>query len=74
MYVIIDKNIYQLTKDRKKFLPEAKVRNYMFQILSGLAYMHKLGFFHRGMSSSPTPAAKPIHQACLHDLMRLLVI
>jgi serine/threonine protein kinase len=36
-----DRNIYQMTKDRKKFLPESTIRHYMFQILSALAYMHK---------------------------------
>lgn len=38
-----------MTKDAKKFLPEARIRNVMYQILQGLAYMHKHGFFHRDM-------------------------
>lgn len=42
-------NLYQMCKEREKLLPEAKVRNYVFQILQGLAYMHKHGFFHRDM-------------------------
>ena len=48
MFEFLDQNIYQLTKDRKKFLPEAKIRNMLYQILQGLACMHKHGYFHRG--------------------------
>ena len=49
VFEYLDQNIYQMTKDRKKFLPEARIRHIMYQILSGLAYMHKNGFFHRDM-------------------------
>ena len=36
-------------KDRDKFFPESRVRNWCYQILQGLAYVHKHGFFHRDM-------------------------
>lgn len=49
VFEYMEKNIYQMTKDRKKPLPESRTRNVMFQILQGLAYMHKHGFFHRDM-------------------------
>ncbi len=49
VFEFLDQNIYQLTKDRTKFLPEARIRNIMFQIFQGLAFMHKNGFFHRDM-------------------------
>lgn len=49
MFEYLEKNVYELTKERKKFLPEASIRKYMYQIISGLAYMHKHGFFHRDM-------------------------
>lgn len=49
VFEFLDQNIYQMTKDRSKYLPEAKIRNVMFQILQGLAYMHKHGFFHRDL-------------------------
>lgn len=42
-------NVYQLTKDRDKFLPESRIRNWCYQIFQGLAYIHKHGFFHRDM-------------------------
>jgi serine/threonine protein kinase len=49
VFEYLDQNIYQMTKERKKFLPEAKIRNIMYQILQGLACMHKHGYFHRDM-------------------------
>lgn len=49
VFEFLDQNIYQMTKDRKKFLPEAKVRNMIYQILQGLAHMHKNGYFHRDL-------------------------
>jgi serine/threonine protein kinase len=42
-------NLYQLMKDRDKFFPESRVRSWCYQILQGLAYVHKHGFFHRDM-------------------------
>ena len=42
-------NVYQLMKDRDKFLPEQRIRNWCYQILQGLAYVHKHGYFHRDM-------------------------
>ena len=34
---------------RNKYFPESVVRNIMYQVLQGLAYMHKNGFFHRDL-------------------------
>lgn len=42
-------NLYQLMKARGRPIGEARVRDMTFQILSGLAYMHKHGYFHRDM-------------------------
>lgn len=63
VFEYLDQNIYQLTKDRKKFLPESKVRNVMYQVLQGLAYMHKQGFFHRDM--------KPENLLASDDIVKL---
>lgn len=49
VFEFLDKNIYELTKEQKSFLPEASIRKYTYQIVAGLAYMHKHGFFHRDM-------------------------
>lgn len=49
VFEYLEQNVYEMTKSRKKFLPEQRVRKYMYQIIAGLAYMHKHGFFHRDM-------------------------
>jgi protein kinase len=40
-------NLYELMKKRDKHFPESKIRNIMYQIFQGMAFMHKHGFFHR---------------------------
>ena len=47
VFEFMERNLYEVLKSRESRLPEASVRNIMFQMLSGLAYMHKHGFFHR---------------------------
>ena len=49
MFEYMHENLYQMTKDRKRYLPETAVRNITFQILKGLAYLHKIGYFHRDL-------------------------
>ena len=45
----MDCNLYELTKNRRKHLPSERIQNHMFQILTGLHFMHKNGYFHRDM-------------------------
>uniref|UniRef100_A0A8D2ZWU1 non-specific serine/threonine protein kinase n=1 Tax=Scophthalmus maximus TaxID=52904 RepID=A0A8D2ZWU1_SCOMX len=49
VFEYMKENLYQLMKDRTRLFPESAVRNIMFQILQGLAFIHKHGFFHRDM-------------------------
>ena len=49
VFEYLDQNVYQLTKDAKKLFDESKVKWILYQIVLGLAYMHKHGFFHRDM-------------------------
>lgn len=49
IFEYMQENLYQLMKDRTRLFPESTVRNIMFQILQGLAFIHKHGFFHRDM-------------------------
>lgn len=49
IFEYMKENLYQLMKDRTRLFPESTVRNIMFQILQGLAFIHKHGFFHRDM-------------------------
>ena len=43
----MDGNLYEVIKNRQKFFPEAFIRNILYQILQGWAFIHKHGFFHR---------------------------
>ena len=47
VFEFLDQNLYEVSKGRQKFFPESTVRNYIFQVLQGLGYMHKIGYFHR---------------------------
>ena len=52
VFEFLDKNIFQLytdARDKGKSLPESEIRSIIYQVASGLAYMHKNGFFHRDM-------------------------
>ncbi|XP_012269283.2 serine/threonine-protein kinase dyf-5 [Athalia rosae] len=49
IFEYMKENLYQLMKDRDKLFPEPVIRNMVFQVLQGLAFMHKHGFFHRDM-------------------------
>ncbi|EFJ49339.1 hypothetical protein VOLCADRAFT_59590, partial [Volvox carteri f. nagariensis] len=58
VFEYLECNVYQLTKDRDKFIPESRVRNWCYQIFQGLAYIHKHGFFHRDMKPENLLASK----------------
>ncbi|XP_030612816.1 serine/threonine-protein kinase MAK isoform X11 [Archocentrus centrarchus] len=49
VFEYMKENLYQLMKDRSKLFPESVIRNISFQILQGLSFIHKHGFFHRDM-------------------------
>ena len=57
-----DCNLYQLMKDRTKLMPESRIRSWCHQILQGLAYIHKHGYFHRDMKPGTTVLSHGIHQ------------
>lgn len=49
VFEFMEANLYELTKNRKKLLPETEVRNITFQIMQGLSFIHKNGYFHRDL-------------------------
>ncbi|XP_068092991.1 serine/threonine-protein kinase MAK isoform X2 [Hyperolius riggenbachi] len=64
VFEYMKENLYQLMKDRNKLFPESVIRNIMYQILQGLAFVHKHGFFHRDM--------KPENLLCMGpDLVKI---
>jgi len=52
VFEFLDENIYQLythVREQGKQMPESQIRSIIFQTVTGLAYMHKNGFFHRDL-------------------------
>nr|XP_043891387.1 serine/threonine-protein kinase MAK-like isoform X3 [Solea senegalensis] len=50
VFEFMKENLYQLMKEREdKMFSENEIRNILFQVLSGLAFVHKHGYFHRDM-------------------------
>ncbi len=43
----MEQNLYEAIKGKKTYLPEKKVKMYMYQLLKALDYMHRSGIFHR---------------------------
>jgi protein kinase len=52
VFEFMDGNLYEVMKERDRFFPETYVRNIMYQIFQGLAFIHKHGFFHRDIKVS----------------------
>lgn len=49
VFEYMKENLYQMMKDRDKLFPESVIRNITYQVMQGLAFMHKHGFFHRDL-------------------------
>lgn len=49
IFEFIGVNLYEFMSSQNREIPELKIRNIIYQILQGLAYMHKQNFFHRDM-------------------------
>ena len=65
MFVVIApaRNLYEMMRGRERHFPEVFIRNIMYQIFQGLAFMHKNGFFHRDI--------KPENMLCRGDQVKI---
>eukprot|EP01029_Cantina_marsupialis_P005446 TRINITY_DN1590_c0_g1_i4.p1 TRINITY_DN1590_c0_g1~~TRINITY_DN1590_c0_g1_i4.p1 ORF type:complete len:316 (+),score=50.82 TRINITY_DN1590_c0_g1_i4:68-1015(+) len=63
VFEFMECNLYEVMKAREKLFPEARIRNIMYQIFQGLAFMHKHGFFHRDI--------KPENMLCKGDVVKI---
>ncbi len=46
-FELMDMNIYELIRNRKTYVPENKIKLFMFQVLKSVDHMHRNGIFHR---------------------------
>ena len=47
MFELMDMNIYELIRGRRHYLPEPRVKLYMYQLIKAMDHMHRNGIFHR---------------------------
>ena len=47
VFELMDMNFYEAIKGRRHYLPEQRVRYYMYQVLKSIDHMHRNGIFHR---------------------------
>ena len=47
VFELMSGNLYEVIRDRKEYLDPKLIRSYMYQMLKGLEFVHKKGFFHR---------------------------
>ena len=47
VFEFLDCNLYEVMKEQSAPMPESRVRNVVYQLMQGLAFMHSHGFFHR---------------------------
>uniref|UniRef100_A0AC34RJ61 Protein kinase domain-containing protein n=1 Tax=Panagrolaimus sp. JU765 TaxID=591449 RepID=A0AC34RJ61_9BILA len=43
VFEFMQENLYELMKDRDRYFPESVIRNIIYQVLQGMAFMHKNG-------------------------------
>ncbi|KAK6631802.1 hypothetical protein RUM43_013866 [Polyplax serrata] len=47
IFELMDMSLYDMMKNRKRPLPEIRVKRYLYQLLKGLDHLHHHGIFHR---------------------------
>lgn len=50
VFELMEMNLYEAIKGRNTFLPERKVKYWMYQVLKSLNFMHRNGIFHRDIN------------------------
>ncbi|XP_046359178.2 MAPK/MAK/MRK overlapping kinase-like isoform X1 [Haliotis rufescens] len=60
---LMDMNMYELIKGKRHYLPERKVKHYMYQLIKSIEHMHRNGIFHRDV--------KPENILIKEDMLKL---
>lgn len=43
----MEMNLYEAIKGRQSYLPETRVKHYIYQLMKAIEHMHRNGIFHR---------------------------
>ncbi|KAG6546398.1 hypothetical protein Mapa_012138 [Marchantia paleacea] len=70
VFEYMEYNLYQMMKDKDKLFPESKVRNWCYQVLQALAYMHRYGYFHRDLKPENLLVTKDVIKVADFGLAR----
>lgn len=49
IFEYMEHNLYQIMKERQSPFSEEEIKNFLTQVLQGLAHMHRNGYFHRDL-------------------------
>jgi len=63
VFELMDMNLYEAIKGRRHYLPDQKVKQYMYELMKALDHMHRNGIFHRDV--------KPENLLLLDDEIKL---
>lgn len=63
VFELMDMNMYELIGSRETFLPEDRIKKYMFQLVKSMEHMHRNGIFHRDI--------KPENLLIMDDYLKL---
>ncbi|CAM9251163.1 unnamed protein product, partial [Phaeothamnion confervicola] len=63
VFEYMEGNLYEVVRRRERQFSETAIRNIMYQVLQGIAFMHKHGFFHRDI--------KPENLLVLDDVVKV---
>jgi renal tumor antigen len=58
VFELMDMNMYDAIKGRRHYLPENRVKYYMYQLLKSIDHMHRNGIFHRDVKPYEIPILK----------------
>jgi len=70
VFEYMEYNLYQLMKEKEKLFSEPKIRNWCFQMLQALAYMHRHGYFHRDLKPENLLVTKDVIKVADFGLAR----
>lgn len=56
VFELMDMNIYELIRGRRHYLPEGRIKGYMYQLLKSMDHMHRNGIFHRDIKANQLPS------------------